>query len=384
MLISNMVITEEERHRTQQLEAKIFLARYPNNTVKDLDPQQKLKTVELLKELETTDLKAARWLAEQSLPLLQTLGRDGYMLILDHLDQKHQARKIELSTQDFHKIFGIEWDDRLNLVPKEYWKKMPRLLKDVSYDGLYQALEDAHKRDEAYVPRIINTFLQLKDTDRVTKEALLHYTPDLVEQLNASSYQRLANLVQKFRGKDAYVREELIRKAGKAIHDLGMDAYETVALSIDEICQNIRTRRHKRGPKTSELGRYLITHLDKAASYGTDAYTILMHLAKQMHKQYADDFISQTIRILDTTRPEHLTHLIKALDTICSQDWNLTYQATQKIHQMEDALAKTAQPSSDICLLELITDMKSASTVSKIIDLKKYGKEYTEKVGKFY
>jgi hypothetical protein len=40
--------------------------------------------------------------------------------------------------------------------------------------------------------------------------------------------------------------------------------------------------------------------------------------------------------------------------------------------------------TTDELLIDYIHDQKSAGIVSQLIDLKKYGKEYAEKVGRFY
>jgi hypothetical protein len=45
---------------------------------------------------------------------------------------------------------------------------------------------------------------------------------------------------------------------------------------------------------------------------------------------------------------------------------------------------KTEPVAPDLVFIEYIHDQKSANAISKIIDLKKYGKEYAEKVGRFY
>jgi hypothetical protein len=99
-------------------------------------------------------------------------------------------------------------------------------------------------------------------------------------------------------------------------------------------------------------------------------------------REIAAYFFEHAPYVLVQTSQEYRTLVLQATKKLADHDATFAYDFFLGIPPFPNIV----QPckNADELLIESIHDLKSAQIISQVIDLQKYGKQYAEKVGRFY
>jgi hypothetical protein len=103
------------------------------------------------------------------------------------------------------------------------------------------------------------------------------------------------------------------------------------------------------------------------------------------HKAYsAYRFMQEALLAILEIPKDRIGSALEAAKHITMNNWEDSLPFLQRVPIMIKNLEPDKTYTRDEFLLEYIHDLKTAGIVSQLIDMKKYGKEYAQKCGRFY